>query len=162
MTDFTVRPMLADDIPPVAAWMVQYPLWQGYGLTAQRAQTLMTQGLADGHPLLVADVGEDKACGFAYVVPRGGFGLSPYLRWLAVRPGLNSAGIGGGLLDAAEEQARTLRNDLFLLAADFNTSAQRFYERHGYTRVGVLPDYVVSGVTEIIYWKRLHEKAEVG
>jgi ribosomal protein S18 acetylase RimI-like enzyme len=154
--------MLAEDIPPVAAWMVQYPLWQDYGLTEARAGAIMTQGLADGHPLLVVDLGDDKACAFAYVVPRGAFGLSPYLRWLAVRPGLNSAGIGGHLLAAVEAQSRTVRNELFLLAAEFNTSAQRFYERHGYTRVGVLPDYVVSGVTEVIYWKRLHEETEVG
>jgi len=41
------------------------------------------------------------------------------------------------------------------LCSDFNTDAQRYYEKHGYSRVGAIPDYVVPGITELIYRKRL-------
>lgn len=142
----------------MAAWMVQYPLWARYGLTESRARDVMQRGLAGGDILLTADTEESAACGFAYVLPRGAFALSPYLRWLAVRQDMTGTGVGLALLQAAEQESIHTRAELFLLAADFNTGAHRFYERHGYSRVGEIPDYVVSGVTELIYWKRLHAK----
>jgi ribosomal-protein-alanine N-acetyltransferase len=44
---------------------------------------------------------------------------------------------------------------MVLLCSDFNTEAQRFYRRAGYEQVGALPDYVVPGVAELIFRKRL-------
>ena len=43
---------------------------------------------------------------------------------------------------------------MFLLVSDFNTDAQQFYQRLGYRQVGKLDDYVVPGVSELIFWKR--------
>lgn len=140
----------------MAGWLIAYPLWQRYGLTRERADVILRQGLSSEHLLLTAEQDGEPA-GLAYVLPRGAFALSPYLRWLAVRPGGTRGGVGSALLQAAEVAAGQHRGDMFLLAADFNTDAHRFYERHQYVRVGVLPDYVVSGVSEYIYWKRLHE-----
>jgi len=40
---------------------------------------------------------------------------------------------------------------VFLLASDFNEDAQAFYRRLGYQQVGAIPDYVVPGITELIY-----------
>lgn len=161
MSSIAIRPLIEDDIAPMAAWMVKYPLWSRYGLTEERACKIMRQGLTDRDILLTADTDESNACGFAYVLPRGAFGLSPYLRWLAVRQDMTGSGVGLALLKAAEQESIAYRSELFLLAADFNTGAHRFYERSGYTRVGEIPDYVVSGVTELIYWKRLHVKGGV-
>jgi ribosomal protein S18 acetylase RimI-like enzyme len=57
----------------------------------------------------------------------------------------------------AEAEARMGEsvNDVFLLVSDFNTRAARFYQRLGYQQVGAIPDYVVSGITELIFRKRL-------
>lgn len=44
---------------------------------------------------------------------------------------------------------------LFLLTTEWNSGAQRFYERHGYALVGRLPDYVRPGFCELLYWKAL-------
>lgn len=157
MHPYSIRPLVPADIPDIAAIMVSYPLWQNYGLTAERARDVLERGLADNHILLVADAGDGIPLGIAYTLPRGTFAFSPYLRWLAVKQGLNGSGIGLALLQATEREAVKYRSDLFLLAADFNTAAHRFYERNGYSRVGEIPEYVVPGVTEYIYWKRLHE-----
>jgi hypothetical protein len=46
----------------------------------------------------------------------------------------------------------------FLLCSDFNISAQAFYERHGWTRVGALPGLVLPDVAELVYWKRLRPR----
>jgi hypothetical protein len=39
------------------------------------------------------------------------------------------------------------------LVSDFNHGAQRFYERHGYRRIGALPALVLPSVAELVYWK---------
>lgn len=92
----------------------------------------------------------------------GHFGRGGYLRLIALRPGHEGRGTGRHLLTAVEETVRTRHPDLFLLTSDFNTAAQRFYERAGYCRVGALPDFVQAGIAEIIYWKRLQPAAGSG
>jgi predicted GNAT family acetyltransferase len=54
----------------------------------------------------------------------------------------------------AEAQLFAQTREIFLLVSDFNTDAQRFYARLGYHQVGALPDYVVRGVSELIFWKK--------
>ncbi|MBK8137338.1 MAG: GNAT family N-acetyltransferase [Chloroflexi bacterium] len=112
MRSISVRPLIQDDIAPMAAWMVQYPLWARYGLTESRARDIMERGLAGGDVLLTADTDESAACGFAYVLPRGAFALSPYLRWLAVRQDMTGTGVGLALLQAAEQESIHTRAEL--------------------------------------------------
>ena len=63
---------------------------------------------------------------------------------------------------AAESLVAGLAPDMFLLVSDFNIDAQRFYQRLGYVQVGALPAYVLSDVTELILWKKLHQHIEDG
>ncbi len=156
MNAIRVRPMTHNDIPVLAAWMVETPLWQRYQLTIERASRNFETGLARGDVLLVADAGADNlGCGFAWCLPQGGFGRSMYLRLIGVRKERARAGVGAALLKGAEEAALTIGNELFLLVSDFNTDAQRFYERQGYQKVGAIPGYVLPDVTELLYWKQL-------
>jgi ribosomal-protein-alanine N-acetyltransferase len=154
MTDAVIRDMTPDDIPIVAAWMVTVPLWQRYGVTVEKASANFQRGLTNGDWLLVIDA-DIPACGFAWIVPQGAFGRSPYLKQLGVHLDYAKAGLGGLLLDAAEARAWDVADDLFLLTSDFNTDAQRFYTRHGYQQIGAIPDYVINGLTELIFRKRL-------
>jgi ribosomal protein S18 acetylase RimI-like enzyme len=73
---------------------------------------------------------------------------------IGVRPELRGQGIGAALMAHAEAAMFSHVADVFLLVSDFNVAARRFYERLGYVRVGALADYVVPGVTELIYRKR--------
>ena len=54
-------------------------------------------------------------------------------------------------------QPETIREarHLFLCVSSFNHRAYAFYERQGYSPVGVLEDYVVEGASEILMHKRL-------
>ncbi len=149
-----IREMTADDIPQIAAWMVAVPLWQRYGLTVARAVANFSAGLQRGEWLLVVD-DTLPACGFAWVVPQGAFGRSPYLKQIGIQPDVANTGLGGLLLAEAERRAAQVADDLFLLTSDFNHAAQRFYIRHGYTQVGEIADYVIPTVTELIFRKRL-------
>jgi ribosomal protein S18 acetylase RimI-like enzyme len=97
-----------------------------------------------------------QTAGFAWYIAGGGFGLSGYLKLLGVAAAARGQGVGATLLDHVEQ--RTLQDrqrDLLLLVSDFNQPAQRFYQRHGYRHEGMLQDYVVPGIAELIYRKRL-------
>lgn len=146
---FVVRQMTPKDFEPVAAWMAPLSLLQRYGLTPLRAVAQFQQAQFQGDVLLTVDAG--SPIGVAWLMPAGAFGRSAYLRLIAVHPDYAGHGIGAALLDTVETHAS---GGLFLLVSDFNTDAQRFYHRQGYTQIGAIPDYVVAGITELIFWKR--------
>jgi len=152
---FAVLRLLREtDVDDVALWMAEVPLWKRYGVTAASAAAQFKRGIADGAHILVAE--QDKFVrGFAWVVRRGAFDRSGYLKLLGIHPAAQGSGLGAQLLAAAEAHVRTEAREMILLCSDFNTDAQHFYERHGYRKVGELPDYVVKGITEFIYEKKL-------
>lgn len=150
-----IRRMTLQDIPILAEWMVTIPLWRRYGLTVNRSIEGFEKALRDGDILQVADVGDGRACGFAWAMIGGAFGRSVYLRQIGVRADTTSQGIGAKLLDNVEQVAVALSDGLFLLVSDFNTDAQRFYQRQGYQQIGRIPGYVLPDVDELIFWKRL-------
>jgi GNAT superfamily N-acetyltransferase len=148
-----IRPMLPADIPVLVAWMVEAPLWKRYNLTVEKAIANFEGGLARGEWLITAEA-DHQACGFAWAIPKGAFGRSPYLRLIGVQPDNAGSGIGAKLLNEIERMAVTISNDLFLLVSDFNDGAQRFYKRQGYEQIGAIPAFVVPDVTELIFRKR--------
>jgi GNAT superfamily N-acetyltransferase len=147
--------MTPEDFPLLAAWMVELPLFQRYGLAVSGAVASFAAGLARGDWLLTADEDAERACGFAWVMPGGAFGRSPYLRLIGVRADRAGGGLGAALLADVERRAAEVAADLFLLVSDFNEGAQRFYRRAGYQQVGSIPGYVLPDVAELIYRKRL-------
>ena len=55
----------------------------------------------------------------------------------------------------SENIAREMADKFFLVVADYNPDAKRFYERNGYQQVGKIPDLYRSGVTEYLMAKDL-------
>jgi ribosomal protein S18 acetylase RimI-like enzyme len=53
----------------------------------------------------------------------------------------------------AEERIFKQTPNVFLCVSSFNTGAQKFYKRIGYTVIGELKDYLVSGYDEILMRK---------
>ena len=88
---------------------------------------------------------------FAQKVPLFG----AYISTLAVAPEHRNRRIGQQLLTFAEEVIFRNSRNCFLCVTSFNTSAQRFYERLGYTRVGELTDFIIAGAHEILMRKSL-------
>ena len=146
-----IRPFVPTDAMACGAIVEATPLWQRYGLSgAQLAQRL----LETSDPVLVAER-EGQLVGFAWILRRGAFGRSAYLRLIAVAPERRGERIGEALLEAFEALAREVGDDGFLLVSDFNEGAQRFYARLGYAQVGRLEDLVLPGVAELLFRKRL-------
>jgi ribosomal protein S18 acetylase RimI-like enzyme len=152
-----IRRMQSEDISVCAAIMATTPLWQRFGVTHASATARLTQGFDSNADIFVAvDPNEPLiAQGFVWSVIRGAFYRSGYIPLLAVSAVQRGAGVGRLLLETAETHLGHTADDVFLLCSDFNHEAQRFYERQGYSQVGRLPDYIMVGVAELIYCKRL-------
>jgi len=149
-----IRTAVAEDLAPLAAGLARLPLMDRYGRGAERLLADLAAALARGDGLLLA-VEAGRPAGLAWYLCRGTFGLGGYLRLMAVLPEAQQRGTGAGLLAAFEAEVAAASTHGFLLCSDFNGAAQRFYERHGWTRVGALPGLVLPDVAELIYWKRL-------
>jgi ribosomal protein S18 acetylase RimI-like enzyme len=149
-----IRPLAVADLPALARGLAALPLMARYGRTPEKLERALSAALARGEGLLVAE--EDGAlAGLAWFLPAGTLAMGGYLRLIAVLGAGQGRGTGAALLAAFEAAVATESAHAFLLVSDFNDGAQRFYERHGYRRVGALPDLVLPGVGEVLYWKRL-------
>jgi ribosomal protein S18 acetylase RimI-like enzyme len=147
-----VRPLRAADVDACAAIMTELPLWQRYGVSATAARETFADALGGVSHVRVAEDGE-RVVGFVEYLVRGTFGHSGYVWAVGVAANAQGRGVGGRLMDAAEAEIFEAGPNVFLLVNAANAGAQRFYERRGYRRVGTLPDYILAGVTEILYRK---------
>lgn len=148
-----LRPIQSIDIVPLAQLMAANSLWQRYNVTEASAAQRLQNGLDQQATIIVAEV-EGEPVGFIWLAERGAFNRSGYIMLIGVRADRQGQGVGRALLLAAESALFTQVADLFLLVSDFNQAAQAFYQRLGYRQVGAIPDYVVPGITELIFHKR--------
>jgi GNAT superfamily N-acetyltransferase len=154
VVDINVDRLKENDIGPLAKWMADLPLmkryeWSEYGLGRSLREALQQENLL----LSAIFSGSNCPCGLAWIVPKGSFNRSPYLRLLVVHPRFTSIGVGAFLMLQVESQLNIDYKDLFLLVSDFNVDAQNFYRQMGYLKVGEIADYVVPGVSELIFRK---------
>ena len=147
-----IRRLREEHIPGCTRIIVSLPLFQGYGYTEEVSRTQLQRALTDPRAeVLVAALGEEPI-GIAWLVHRGAFDWSGYLRLLAVDGEHHRMGVGQRLM-VALEQMHITRGGIALLANATNTNAQAFYEALGYKQVGALPGYVRPGKDELIYFK---------
>jgi ribosomal protein S18 acetylase RimI-like enzyme len=151
-----IRQIREEDIPVCAQLSNTLPLGKTYGFETKDWIGKLTKARNEEGNLLFVAEEEGRLAGFAWVHTHGAFLAAPYLRFIAVDPSFQGRGVGTLLLKEFEEQTRYLGKDWFLLVSDFNTGAQQFYEKHGYQRVGALPDFAKEGITEVIMVKK-HE-----
>jgi len=104
-----------------------------------------------GSSLFIAEKG--KPVGFILLHPKGFLG-SPYIAAVVVTEESRSGGIGSGMLVFAERIFAGSRH-VYLCVSSFNPRALALYERHGYVRVGELPDFIADGYSEFLLCKRL-------
>jgi len=145
-------PMVGNDIAPLAILIASSPLWQRYNVTESSAAKRLSDGLAKGATIVVAE-SDGVPVGFCWYVERGAFNRSGYIMLIGVQPDAKGRGIGRALMEHAESILFSSSPDVFLLVSDVNRDAQQFYARLGYQQVGAIPDYVVPGITEFIYRK---------
>jgi len=158
--ELRVIPLEGRHLDACAAIVGRLELFVPYGFDAASALRLLSTALTDARAELLvveattsgAGAPEPAVAGFAWLVTRGAFDRSGYLRLIAVDERFHGRG-AGQLLMAELERRHLAQGGIMLLAAAANTSAHRFYERLGYLHVGVLPDYVRPRLHERIYYK---------
>jgi ribosomal protein S18 acetylase RimI-like enzyme len=91
--------------------------------------------------------------GFIWVIKNGIFHSFPYIHIVAVKSENRGQGIGEVLLRFVENEYFTDYSKLFLVVADFNSSAKRLYERLGYTEISEIPDLYRKGISECLMMK---------
>lgn len=140
-----IRKLVATDLPAVTAMLSAIDPWRRLGID------LTDDPLALAAPP-VGLYGHSEAGGLPVSVvrfdPRGMMSSQPYISILAVAPAWQGRGIGEELLLFAEARLFECGQNVFLCVSSFNEGAQRFYERHGYEKVGEFPDYFVRGASE--------------
>ena len=83
-----------------------------------------------------------------FVILNMGGAFVGYIQTVAVREDVRSTGLGSRLIAFAEDRIFRKSPNVFMCVSGFNTRAKHLYERLGYTVVGVLDNYVVTGYSE--------------
>ena len=135
--------------------LCQSTLGEIYFSSPGSAENAILEGIRQGN-LYVALIGE--ACiGFTYIIPKGAFHSFPYLHIIAIKEEFRDQGVGKALLGFSERIASEMADKLFLVVADYNPDAKRFYERNDYRQVGEIPGLYRPGITEYLMAKNLRK-----
>lgn len=90
---------------------------------------------------------------------RSGWLRGPYLQFLGILPAYQSQGAGQLALAWFEGTARAHgERNIWVAASEFNSTALKFYERHGFQRAARLDSLIEDGQTEILLRKKLSIK----
>jgi GNAT superfamily N-acetyltransferase len=117
-------------------------------LTRERATAFwrnVAEGVSKGHRALLIAEDDQGICGTVQLI----FDLpenQPHRADLAkmlVHRRARKQGVGAALLKEAESTARQHHKTLLVLDAVTNGDAERMYARHGWTKVGVIPNYAL-------------------
>ena len=116
------------------------------------------KSLMDGlenEKVIIAQDADGHYVGFLWYVRYGAFHAFPYLHIIAVKREYRGRGYGKELMRHLEEEILNQKGKLFLVVADFNSDAERLYEKLGYKQVGQIPNLYKEGVTEHLMMKVL-------
>ena len=93
----------------------------------------------------------DAIAGFVVITMYGTF--RGYIQVLFVAPGFRGGGLGGELMRFAEGKIFSRSPNVFLCVSSFNKGATRFYRRLGYSKAGLLKDFLIKGSDELLLRK---------
>lgn len=150
MSTFSIRPLIADEeAETCAALMASSEPW----ITLKRDYQASLGFLQDSsRERFVAYFG-DRFAGFIILNLKGAF--VGYIQTVCVAPDFRGMGLGSSLITFAETRIFNEYPNVFMCVSSFNHSARRLYKRLGYTTIGELTDFIVSGHSEILLRKSI-------
>jgi len=121
-------------------------------LTLRRGQKQNAlKALTDPTREVYVAINAKAVVGFVLLDVRGPF--RGYIHLLGVIPEWRNRGIGAMLIKHVEQRVFREYPNVFLCVSSFNRSAQRFYKRMSFKRIGTIPDYIVKGHSEYLMRK---------
>ena len=130
-----------------ARWQVTNDPWKTLGATYERC----LEGFSDRNKFCFIIRFENKPIGFLILIKQGV--LRGYIATVFIAPEYQGRGFGSQVIAFAEHELFKEFPNVFLCVSAFNKKAEKLYHRLGYSRVGVLKDFFVSGYDEIILRK---------
>lgn len=82
---------------------------------------------------------------------KGGY----FLGWFAIHKAYRKQGLGRKIVEQVEQYARSQGARFITIDTGEDNEAQIFYEKIGYQRVGLIPEYFEDLVAKVIYYKKL-------
>ena len=150
----SLRDATCDEYPLCAKIAVNSEIGLRYGFIEEKLARSMGESVQKGACIIVALDERGSMEGFAWVEPKGAFGFAPYLKLIVVGSEKRGSGAGTALLEEYEKRTNGAGRFWTLLVSDFNARAISFYERQGYIKAGLLLDFAIDGVGEILMVKR--------
>ncbi|MDD2444178.1 MAG: GNAT family N-acetyltransferase [Desulfotomaculaceae bacterium] len=138
------------DFPILASIISTSKAWTCYGINYDTAIGLFEK-MED--TIYVVEINCRQVVGFITLSIGGVGNIGSYVRMVAVDEPYRGQGIGAKLIDYIANLAFQKIPNIFLICSVANVRAQRFYEKTGFVKVGILSDLVVSGHDEIFYRK---------
>jgi len=147
-----ILPMTRIHIPACTAILSASEPWKrlGEGFDFDRALSRDRQ-TGKAYVLII----EKETVGFIVFTPQQVFARGGYLRAIGVTSLRRRQGIGKKLMRFAEDATALHSPNFYLCVSSFNRKAQSFYRNLGYQKIGRIPDLLMKGSSELIYWKRL-------
>ena len=133
-------------------------------LAAEEASAYWQNVFADvekGHILLFAAYVDGQLAGTAQLQPspKANGRIRAEVAKVLVHSAFRRRGIGRALMDALEAEARRLQRTTLVLDTRLGDAGEPLYAKCGYTKVGVIPAYVINENGEpdatVIYYKLL-------
>lgn len=132
-----------------AQWMAKSEPW----ITLQRSETDCKASMrGDYKEVYIASI-QSALMGFVVIQMAGTF--KGYIQSVFVVPEARRLGIGGVLLNYAENRIFEASPNVFLCVSSFNEQAQKLYKSRGFTQVGLLQNFLIEGADEILMRKTI-------
>ncbi len=145
-------PALApDQAAAIARSLAGMDPWATLGYSAE----VLARGLQTVHPELTRYLARRDGLILGLAAVRHPWLRGAYIELFAVLPEAQGQGVGSAVLAQVEATYRGHAGNLWLLVSAFNAGARRFYERHGFREIGLIPDLVVPGQDELLMRKLL-------
>lgn len=143
------KPATEYEIDACSLLMSRTDPWVTFGRTYDESRKLFTD--PDKQVFVAAE--NNRLAGFLVLDINGPF--KGYIQSLCIVPSRRRAGLGSRMIEFAENLIFQTSPNVFICVSDFNPRAKTLYQRLGYKVVGALPDFIVSGKTEILMRKTI-------
>lgn len=150
-----MRPITSDDLPALEEIIESTGLFPSEMLQDMTAAYFAEPGSAE---IWMTQEVDNKPAVIAYCAPERMTEGTYNLYLIAVHKNIQGKGIGSEMMLAVEQLLREKNVRLLLVETSGLPEFERtrtFYDKLGYKRVAVVPEFYQAGEDKIIFWKKL-------